>query len=412
VRSTERLTTCTVQLPDRWLVGMLTAAVFASSTFWLSLSPFLPILAEELSTSIGLLGQIPALLTLLAAVLGAAVGPLAERVGHRRTLLIGLLGVVLACVATGLVQAYAFLLVAALFGALGRAAVLPVAQAAVASAFTEEARWRAISRVSAGISAAAILGVPLMTSVASVFPWRVAFLGLAGVALVIGLAVWMALGRDELGRSAVESAGSGKADFSSVLQQRATLGLVGATFLSLMATWTVLTYAGAFFVQRHGLGVREVGWVFTANGLALLVGTLLAGWRLGGLPARPVIIVSRAGNGLLLGLSLMLPLGVPQSVALLALGALLAGVGGAATAALLADETSTGRATALALNGSAMNLGTAFGASLGGVVLVASGYAALGWCAAVCALGAGMLVWLTRPRTRSLPPPAVAAPAG
>jgi predicted MFS family arabinose efflux permease len=42
---------------------------------------------------------------------------------------------------------------------------------------------------------AAIIGVPLMTSVASVLHWRMAFLGLAGLALVIAPALWLVLAR-------------------------------------------------------------------------------------------------------------------------------------------------------------------------------------------------------------------------
>jgi DHA1 family inner membrane transport protein len=383
---------------SKLLVGSLAAAVFTSATFWLSLSPFLPILAEELNTSLGLLGQIPALLTLLAAALGAVVGPFTDRAGIRPVLLVGLIGVILASLTTGLAPAYPFLLLGAVFGALGRAAVLPVAQVAAASLLGEQARWQAIARVTSGIPVAAIVGVPLMTSLASLLPWRLAFLGLAGLALAMALAVWLVLGPATERKLPVESSEGTPAASTFLLRQAPALGLVGATLLSFMATWTVLTYAGAFFVQRHGLGIREVGWIYTANGVALLLGTLLAGRRLGSLPPRPLIIGSRAVSGALLGLALLLQLGLVQSVALLALGVFLVGLSGATTSALLADETSTARATALALNGSAMNLGTAAGASLGGLLLVFIGYPALGWWSTLCALGAGALIWLTRPR--------------
>jgi predicted MFS family arabinose efflux permease len=397
---------------QRLLVGSLTAAVFTNSTFWLSLGPFLPILAEDLNTSIGLLGQVPALLTLLAAAIGTVVGPLTERVGIRLVLLLGLLGVVLASLLIAIAPVYLLLLLAAVSGALSRAAVLPIAQAAAASFLGEQARWPAIARVTSGVSAAAIGGVPLMTSVASVLPWRLAFLGLAGFAGAMGLALWVVLGREAKRRTTVKPAGGALPASSVRLRQPPVLGLVGATLLSFTAHWTVFTYVGAYFVQLHGLGVREVGWIYSANGVALLLGILLAGRRVGSLPPRPLIMGSRVANGLLLGLALLLPIGALSSVALLAFGVLLLGLGSTATSALLADETPTGQATALALNVSAMNLGTALGASLGGALLVISGYAALGCWSTLCALGAGALVWQTRPRTTRLPPTSWPAPTG
>jgi DHA1 family inner membrane transport protein len=397
--------------PGSWVVRAPTAAVFTSSTFWLALSPFLPSLARDLDTSLALLGQVPALLTLLAALLGPVVGPIADRTGYRRVLLVGLLGVALASLATALAPAYPLLLVAALFGALGRAAVLPVAQAAAASHVAEGACWQAVCRVTAGISLAAIIGVPLMTSIASVLHWRMAFLGLAGLALLIAPAVWLMLARPGAPSLSVEVPRGTVAAYSPLLRHPPSLGLVGATLLGLMAAWSVLTYVAAFYVEAHGLGVRDVGWIYMIAGLALMLGTLLAGWHLGRLPPRPRVIVSRAASGVLLGLVLMPSLTVPQSVALLAIGVFLVGVSGAATAALLADETPAGRATALALNGSAMNLGTALGASLGGPALVTGGYPALGWCALTCALAAAGVVWWTRPRPAPLPPPAEPASA-
>src|SRR5207244_13002664 len=54
-----------------------------------ALSPFLPAIAAEFGAPVALLGQVPALMMLTAAGLGLAIGPIADRVGHRRVLLLG-----------------------------------------------------------------------------------------------------------------------------------------------------------------------------------------------------------------------------------------------------------------------------------------------------------------------------------
>jgi predicted MFS family arabinose efflux permease len=117
----------------RWLVPTLTLATFVTMTSGFGLGPFLPVIARELDTPVALIGQVPAAMLLLAALLGLVVGPLADSFGYRPVLVAGLLTVVVSAVETGFASNYLLLLLAALVGAGGRAAVLPVAQAYVAT---------------------------------------------------------------------------------------------------------------------------------------------------------------------------------------------------------------------------------------------------------------------------------------
>jgi MFS family permease len=89
--------------------------------------PFLPFIVEAHGVSVSLLGQIPALMLLLSTFLGLVIGPLADRYGNRRTLFLCLLAVVASGLSTALAPTLSVLFPAALFGAIGRAAVMPVA---------------------------------------------------------------------------------------------------------------------------------------------------------------------------------------------------------------------------------------------------------------------------------------------
>src|SRR5262245_21413952 len=75
---------------DRWPVLALPLAAFVSSLGTFAVGPFLPAMAADLGIGVALLGQVPALAALASAGLGLAVGPLADRVGHRRCLLLAL----------------------------------------------------------------------------------------------------------------------------------------------------------------------------------------------------------------------------------------------------------------------------------------------------------------------------------
>src|ERR1700752_3673900 len=135
-------------LPARGLVSTLALSTFVNHLNVIAWIPFLPFIAEAHGVSVSLLGQIPALMLLLSALLGLVIGPVADRSGYRRTLLLCLLAVVASSLSTGLAATLSLLILAALFGAIGRAAVMPVAQATAATLFAEDTeRRRAISRI-------------------------------------------------------------------------------------------------------------------------------------------------------------------------------------------------------------------------------------------------------------------------
>ena len=149
--------------------GRLLAAIcFAALVGFLlasALSPFFPLIAADLGTSVALLGQIPALSMLVAAVLGLLIGPLADQYGHRRLLILGSIVVVGSAVSTALSPTFGLLLLATLLAAVSRAIIQPVALAVAGANFTGAAQRRAMSWVVAAIAGAPIAGVPALTAI-------------------------------------------------------------------------------------------------------------------------------------------------------------------------------------------------------------------------------------------------------
>ena len=352
--------------PAGRVVAALGLASFLSLLNQLALGPFLPVMAADLRTSVALLGQVPALSTLVAAALGLAIGPLADRLGHRRALLSGLAALGAGALGVALAPSYPVVLGVALVGALGRATIGPVAQALAGARFAGETRRRALGWVVAGTSGAGVVGIPLLTAIAAALGWRAAFGGLALLVAAGLLLAWRAIERDRLGAPAAPGPRALLAGYGPLLRHRPTLALVGASVLSAMGIWTTWTYLGAFYVQVHGFTTQGAGWVYMLASLGVLPGSLAAGGRLGRLPARPLLIGSRLLMGLLLAAPLALPVGAPVSVGLLAVSSTMLGIGAVMINALLIGETPAGRATTMAFNQSAMSLGAAVGSAAGG----------------------------------------------
>lgn len=372
-----------------WLIPSLTLAVSANMLLSLALGPFLPAIADDLGISVSLAGQVPAATMLLATALGLIVGPLADRYGYRRCLLAGLCSALAGALAIGLAPTFGFLLSLTLVAALGRATVLPVAWAVVAATLRDDgARQRAFGWVAAGIPVAAVVGVPLLTTIGQSLHWQAAFLVLAGLTVAVIVLANLAVPHDPASVGATAGVRQMLAAYQPLLRHRPSLVVIGSTLLNSTATWTLWTYAGAFYAQRHGFTLQQIGLVYLVGGAALFLGNVLAARCQTWFSSRVVLIVARTVSGLLYGLALLDPVPAVAAIGLIAVALLTTGIGAVVTAELLEVGTPAGRATTLTLNGSAMSLGVALGAGLGGLALTLSGYQALGLCALVTGMAA------------------------
>jgi predicted MFS family arabinose efflux permease len=393
-----RIVSPNARLPVWGLVPTLALSTFVNHLNVVAWIPFLPFIAKAQSVSVSLLGQIPASMLLVSALLGLVIGPLADRYGYRRTLLVCLVAIAASSLTTGSSTTIITLYLAALLGAVGRAAVMPVAQATATASFMEGARRRrAISRIQSGAPLAATLGIPLLTTLTMVLSWRGAFLVISALAVGTALAARYVVGPHE-------TVGAGRevrlrdifAGYQPLLQHRPTVILLIAACVENIGVNAMWTYYGAFYVERYGFGSDQVGWVSLAAGLGVLIGQTAAGGRLGA-HSRLLFIAGCIGSGSLIGLSLILPLPAVAAIAIMAAGWLAHGMVMVSTVILLVDSSPAGRAVTLTLNTSSQSLGWAVGAGTGGIVLAAAGYIALGLWTLVLPLGSALLIFVRRP---------------
>ena len=379
-----------------WLVPVLTVAAFVTMLHAMVLGPLLPDMASDLGTSVSLLGQIPAATMLLAALIGFVAGPLADRFGHHRALLASLVVLVVSSVGMALAPGYLLLFVATLIGSVGRAVVQPVAIVIAGERFSGDRQRRAVSWVMAGMSGAVIAGVPVLTAIAGFFGWRAAIGSLAVLIALSIPAVRRGLGaapQRAVTRMSVAGVLNG---YGPLIHHRPTLGLVIASLIGNAGVWIMATYLGAFYDERYGYTTQQIGWVYFVPGVALFVGSLATGGRIGALPLRPLVIATRLATGIAIA-----GLFIFHIPALAGLGLL--GIQGVATAAsmvavvlLLMRESPASRATTLTLNTVALSLGIALGSMLGGVLLAVSDYHLLGFASLLLSGGSAFLVWSSR----------------
>src|SRR5262249_21771751 len=125
-----------------------------------------------------------------------------------------------------------------------------------------------------------------------------------------------------------------------------------------------------------GLSTRQIGLIYTVNGLGYVAASALAGGRLAALPARRTCIVAAILGGLCTGVVLSAR-EIWVVVPMLALAAFLGAFGSIFVIGILDKISPVGTGTTMVLNGSVFNFGSAIGAAVGGLLIAWGGYSAL-----------------------------------
>lgn len=196
-----------------------------------------------------------------AVVASAPLTHLTRRV-PRRFLLLGLLGVFVAgTLATAAAPGYGWLVAARTVTALSQAVFWAVVMVEAAGLFPAGERGQAVAVVSSGVPLAFLLGVPAGTWIGQHAGWRVAFVAVAGVGLVVGAAVVLLI---PARRPSESHAATGT--------QPDALGyglLMTATFLTVAGVFTAYTYVSAFLTKVSGLPEGDVPLVLLLGGASL-----------------------------------------------------------------------------------------------------------------------------------------------
>ncbi len=389
------------RLDSRFMASLCLAAT-AGVVNNAALGPFIPDIARDFDSSVPVVGQVAAASWLMSAFGGVFAGPLADHYGHRRFLALGLLLTMTSALGGALAPGYWSLVLARVVGGLGFSATVGVAFAIVTMRYSGEARLRALSIITSSLSVAAILGIPVLTSIAGPFSWRGAWVFGALLAAVSTLLLLtnvpaMAAGND--GRFRVRQL---MVAYAPLVRARHMLLLFSGVACQGMLFMAALTYAGAYFIEELGLSVQQFGLVATVSGSAFFLGSLAAG-RLGRLDLRTTFAWTTLVSGALLLAAFAMAGGVVVTTVSISVAFFFAGIQVVNIMTLVANETPAGQGTTMVINESIFALGAAVGAASGGLLIEVGGFRALGFGMPIFAVLAAFSVW--RPGSVALPEP-------
>jgi DHA1 family inner membrane transport protein len=268
-------------------LALLAGGLFVVGTNAFVIAGVLPAIAADLGAS---QTSVASSITWYAAVVAIAsplVSVLAARVPRTFLMAAGLLLVAAGTVAAAYADGLTAFIAGRVLAALGGAALVPTATAAAPALLPPEKRGLALAATGLGFTLASAVGAPVGTALAAVVGWRTTMLGLAGLALVLAVAIVLWLGTLPIG------AVTGLAQRFGVLRDtRVVLVLVAAVLLT--AGFNVV-YIFSAQLTHHATGGdgRLLALLLLLYGIGGVVGTALAGPvtdRFGSRPTAAVVV--------------------------------------------------------------------------------------------------------------------------
>jgi MFS transporter, DHA1 family, multidrug resistance protein len=230
--------------------------------------PALPQLADDLNASAS-----AAQLSITACLVGLAVGqllagPLSDRLGRKRPLIIGLVAYLLASIACALAPSATVLIVLRLIQGLGGAAGIVISRAIARDLYSGSALMIFFSRLLLIAGLAPVLAPILGGQLSLIMSWRGIFGVLAGFGAVLLLAGWFGL-KETLPpeRRIVGGFRRTVQGYNTLLHDRF---FVGCALSSGLAGATMFAYiAGSTFVLQRIYGMSPQGFSFVFGGISL-----------------------------------------------------------------------------------------------------------------------------------------------
>jgi predicted MFS family arabinose efflux permease len=333
-----------------------------------------------------------------APVLATLTGTAARRTVLVAAALVFAVGAVGASVSTGYWPLLAARVVMAAMAGLYAA----TAQATAVTMSEPAHRARAIAVVVGGTSLSVALGAPIGGLIAGLVGWRGTYLFIAALGVIAAIAIFALLPSNIRG------------EHRSLRERLAVLTLPGVvpalltTFFYMVGPFATFIYLAPLTTSGIGLEKAWLPAVMLAFGVGAAIGNTLGGQLADRVGANRTVIAGSLLNAVFLALLSVVPhldasLRAPVFLVLMVPWGVVAWTFLPAQVSRLVTLAGGAAPLVLSLNGSALYLGTAGGALLGGQILTHGSVYDLGWISAIAPVVALAILTVRGPRPAPMP---------
>lgn len=210
-------------------------------------------IADDFDVTLGAVGWVVIVESLIISALLLPMGAVADAVGRRRVLLLGMIVFAIGTILTGLAPSFALLIAARIVAAIGNTLVQSIGTGLLVAAFPPHERGLAIGGQTTAVAVGSLTGPLAGGLLLDVLSWQTLFLLIAVPSVISALAVWLMIEPDEGDRKRIRDT---------------SFDRIGAVLSAAMITAIVLTINNPF----------EFAWLspFVLGGAVLSLGLLVA----------------------------------------------------------------------------------------------------------------------------------------
>ncbi|SHE80816.1 MFS transporter, DHA1 family, putative efflux transporter [Seinonella peptonophila] len=351
---------------NRFTIYLLAIGTFLTGTVALVIGGIVNIIAKDLHISLALTGQLVTAYSLACAIGAPLAVSYTSKYDRKKTLIIALSFFILANLITiWSPNFYILLLGRLLFGISGGLYTI-VALSVAAKLTPPEKMGQAIGTVIMGSSTSLVFGVPAGVLITQFFHWKAIFLILAILSSFVMYGIVRKLPSIE-GEASVPF----KQQFKLLKETKIITGLLISLFW--IASYALIyTYLTPFLQTTIHLSVSEISWTMMLLGVFAVLGSKLGGFGTDRFGTSQMIVSSLIINMLALFSLEFITATLVKTLAIAIFWMCFAWMTAPAIQSYLIKQSGQNSSLILSLNNSVMQLGTASGAALGGLILGAS----------------------------------------
>ncbi len=250
--------------------------------------PLLPFIRDDFALDYAQSGLVVLAFSLAYGIGQIPAGVLADRIGARLLITIGICGVAVAGLLVGISQTYIMMLVfLALMGIVG-GGYHPAAAPLISASVEPKNRGRALGIHLIGGSGSFFLAPLIAAGIAATWGWRGSFIGLAIPTMVFGIIFYVLLGR-QANRGEVQQAITDQPEVtpSSPARLRQLVAFMVLTVFTQAVTFSTIAFIPLFMVDQFGVDEKTAAVFLSVIYSAGLWAAPLGGYisdRLGRIP--------------------------------------------------------------------------------------------------------------------------------
>ncbi len=236
--------------------------------------PFAPALSRGLGVPLTAITSLIAV-NWATSLLGIVVGPLADRIGYRKLMIIGMVLLGIGMLAGGFFPIYGMMIIALFLAGLGKIIFDPAVQAYISERVPYRRRAMAIGLMEISWAGSTLLGIPLIALLIDGVGWRSPFFVMGVIGLLGALAVVLFFSANQPKISNTARGPSYKKMLQILVKDKHSLGAMAYVFFFSAAIDNLFVVYGAWLEKAFDVGIVVLGLGTSVIGVAELLGEIM-----------------------------------------------------------------------------------------------------------------------------------------